>query len=160
MRQIDKNAVECPISLRPATEAFFQEGKYPDEARRTHGVRKEMVQQGVYIKEADALYKADDVKDKLETLYHNKCAYCEQHIESYHVEHYRPKRAFTHSTAQKHSGYHWLALSWDNLMLACPRCNEKKVTNSIFQELVQQRNPHPKMMKNGTILIVSQPCAM
>lgn len=126
MRHVEKNFEDIPQSLKPATKAFFQDENYPEDARKTHDVRKKMIQQGVYIKEADSLYKADDVKEKLETLYLNKCAYCEQYIESYHVEHYRPKRAFTYSTAQKHSGYHWMSLSWDNLMLACPKCNEKK----------------------------------
>ncbi len=60
-------------------------------------------------------YKQPDIKDKLEQHYHNKCAFCESHIEYWEVEHYRPK-----------SIYYWLVYSWDNLLLACPTCNRKK----------------------------------
>ena len=35
-----------------------------------------------------------------------------------HVEHYRPK-----------SFYYWLAFSWDNLLIACPTCNQNKKAN-------------------------------
>jgi len=58
------------------------------------------------------------VASELELLYNNKCAFCETDITtgSYnHIEHYRPK-----------SIYYWLAYSWDNLLLSCPRCNLKK----------------------------------
>ena len=58
------------------------------------------------------------VKNKLEDIYHCKCAYCETNItvSGYsHVEHYRPKNE-----------YYWLAYSWDNLLLSCPKCNTNK----------------------------------
>lgn len=126
MRHINKDLNDCPVSLMPATNHFFKDGIYPEAALNTHNCRKDMVKGNIYSSNADSLYKAQDVKEKLEKLYLNKCAYCEQKIESYHVEHYRPKRAFLHNTAQKHSGYPWLSLSWDNLMLACPKCNEIK----------------------------------
>lgn len=61
------------------------------------------------------------VKDELSVLYNNKCAFCETDITagSYnHIEHYRPK-----------SIYYWLAYSWDNLLLSCPKCNIKKSDN-------------------------------
>ncbi len=58
------------------------------------------------------------VKEELHEIYHNKCAFCESDITagSYnHIEHYRPKAI-----------YYWLAYSWDNLLLSCPKCNTKK----------------------------------
>ena len=51
-------------------------------------------------------------------IYHNKCAFCEQKVEQFHIEHFRPKKI-----------YYWLAYSWDNLILSCPYCNINKSTN-------------------------------
>jgi len=62
-----------------------------------------------------------EVKKELHSLYHNKCAYCESDItvgSHNSIEHYRPKVI-----------YYWLAYSWDNLLLACPKCNTKKGSN-------------------------------
>jgi uncharacterized protein (TIGR02646 family) len=64
---------------------------------------------------ANSRYKQKDVKSALELRYHHKCAYCEQKVESYDVEHYRPKKI-----------YYWLAYSWDNLLFCCEKCNQKK----------------------------------
>ena len=58
------------------------------------------------------------VKPDLEKLYNKKCAYCETNISAggfFHIEHYRPKNE-----------YYWLAYSWDNLLLSCPKCNINK----------------------------------
>jgi len=49
----------------------------------------------------------------LKVTYLNKCGYCEQYSESWHVEHYRPKNG----------GYEYLTYSWDNLIFCCPTCN-------------------------------------
>jgi uncharacterized protein (TIGR02646 family) len=54
----------------------------------------------------------------LKDIYKNKCAFCEQRVEQLHVEHYRPKKI-----------YYWLAFSWDNLIMACPTCNQSKDVN-------------------------------
>lgn len=71
---------------------------------------------GKYIS-SDNLYKPDKVKTALDLIYHKKCAYCEKSLKDAdrHVEHYRPKVP-----------YFWLAFSWDNLLIACKRCNEIK----------------------------------
>jgi len=73
----------------------------------------------------DDRYKYEDVKKRLETIYNYKCAYCEQRVEGYHVEHYRPKNI-----------YYWLAYSWDNLLLCCPYCNTHKSDNFEVQDRV------------------------
>ncbi|MGB0862514.1 MAG: retron system putative HNH endonuclease [Saprospiraceae bacterium] len=66
---------------------------------------------------SDNLYKPKKVKESLDKIYHKKCAYCEKSLKDAdrHVEHYRPKVP-----------YFWLAFSWDNLLIACKRCNEFK----------------------------------
>lgn len=55
------------------------------------------------------------VREKLEEMFGKKCSYCESkidHISYKQVEHFRPQ-----------SIYPLLAFSWDNLLLACERCN-------------------------------------
>lgn len=64
------------------------------------------------------LYNQDDVKDSLETMYGEKCCYCEGHIGvcSYeHIEHRMPKSKFPN-----------VAFTWGNLHWSCQICNVKK----------------------------------
>lgn len=79
--------------------------------------RNELIEAGRYIDENTyhSRYKQSDVKQRLKTLYRGKCAFCEQCIEQFHVEHFRSK-----------SIYYWLAYSWDNLLAVCPVCNLNK----------------------------------
>jgi|GEM_PF-4324276 len=70
------------------------------------------------------LYKEESIKDALEQLFNEKCAYCEskiKHASPFHIEHWRPKKKVTERKG--HNGYYWLASEWDNLLLACPTCN-------------------------------------
>ena len=65
-------------------------------------------------------------------MQHNKCCYCERHIPKNlnDVEHYRPKtQAKRQPGCLDEHGYWWLAFTWDNLLYACPNCNQlhKKV---------------------------------
>lgn len=63
-------------------------------------------------------YRDDEVRDTLRTMYGSFCCYCEgrMNIVSYaHIEHRMPKRQFPEKT-----------YCWDNLHLACHRCNIKK----------------------------------
>jgi uncharacterized protein (TIGR02646 family) len=55
------------------------------------------------------------VVQKLLSLYHYKCAYCERYIglTSIEIEHYRPK-----------SKYYWLCYEWTNLLSSCHYCNK------------------------------------
>jgi len=69
-----------------------------------------------YVDEKNC-YKVTSIQNKLNEVYHLKCAYCEQKLldSPKHIEHYRPK-----------SIYYWLAYSWDNLLLSCGSCNSAK----------------------------------
>ncbi|MEM7233576.1 MAG: hypothetical protein AAF517_15480 [Planctomycetota bacterium] len=72
-------------------------------------------------------YSLDSVKHSLLAMFHGKCAYCESKIEVVtwgDIEHYRPKGeiVLNDGTSIK-PGYWWLASDWDNLLLACNRCN-------------------------------------
>lgn len=63
-------------------------------------------------------------KRDLQRIQHGKCCYCETKFTSSDygaVEHYRPKNSVR--GVASHSGYWWLAYSWDNLLLSCDVCN-------------------------------------
>lgn len=102
MRFISKNFTKIPQSLT---------------SELTHKRRREIIENKAYISKGkyNSRYKKNDVKTELANLYKNKCAFCEQKVERFDVEHFRPK-----------SIYYWLAFSWDNLLPACPVCNGNK----------------------------------
>lgn len=63
-------------------------------------------------------YNQKDIKEALERDYHKKCGYCEAKINTVthgHIEHFLPKAVFLDKTH-----------SWENLLLACPKCNVSK----------------------------------
>jgi uncharacterized protein (TIGR02646 family) len=64
--------------------------------------------------------KGDAIVEELNTLYHSKCAYCEDYATIY-VEHYRPKGRVIKTT---HGGYFWLCYEWSNLISTCHECNK------------------------------------
>lgn len=69
-------------------------------------------------------YRRADVKQALDIVFSEKCAYCESRFGAGSdgaVEHYRPKGRFI---AENRPGYWWLAARWDNLLLSCQHCNE------------------------------------
>lgn len=71
-------------------------------------------------------YRDPQVKQSLERLFRDKCAYCGIKIiggSSWDVEHYRPKGRVHGSN---HPGYWWLAYEWTNLYPACPDCNQSR----------------------------------
>ena len=63
-------------------------------------------------------YAQDDVRKALRKMYRDQCCYCEGRIKDVshdHIEHRQPKSRFRDR-----------AFDWDNLHLACPKCNIKK----------------------------------
>lgn len=121
MIKINKDLLNIPESLKPATEDFFPlPGLPPKPSITTSNHRLKFINDGSYTDSGkyNDRYKYADVRSALALIYHGKCAYCEQKVEQTHVEHYRHK-----------NNYYWLAYSWDNLLLACPHCNEYKGVN-------------------------------
>jgi uncharacterized protein (TIGR02646 family) len=120
MIKIDKDIRDIPESLIPAFPDMFVGGRVPKPSQTTHKRRKELIDNERYIDHTNynSRYKNKDITDKLKSIYNTKCAFCEQKVEQLHVEHFRPKNI-----------YYWLAYSWDNLILACPTCNEHKGAN-------------------------------
>ncbi len=75
-----------------------------------------------------AVYGGKMVKNALIKIQHNKCCFCESSLHAQHgdVEHFRPKGGWVQEEKDKLSevGYYWLAYDWDNLFLACQKCNQ------------------------------------
>lgn len=121
MIKIIKDLAAVPQSLIPAFADLFPAlQRVPTLTRNTHKKRMEIIDEEVYKDEDkyNTIYKRDDIKIALNNIYKSKCAYCEMKVEQSHIEHYRPKKV-----------YYWLAFSWDNLIMACPTCNENKGVN-------------------------------
>jgi uncharacterized protein (TIGR02646 family) len=66
------------------------------------------------------------IQETLDRMFHGKCAYCEskiEHVSDAHIEHYRPKSRFPR-----------LAFDWENLLLACGKCNSPAFKGNHFPE--------------------------
>lgn len=118
MIKVDKDYNDMPLSLKPIEH--FNGGKIPRVCKTTHEKRLTIIKDGHYTDSEpfNSRYKYQDIKDKLNEIYHHKCAYCESRLEQLQVEHYRPKKGA--------NAYYWLVYSWDNLLLTCPACNRAK----------------------------------
>jgi len=137
MIKIEKDISQVPDSLQIPFIEFFSDG-IPSPPSTTHQRRLEIINNEGYIDEQvyNSRYKLSDTKTALENIYKNKCAFCEQKVEQYNVEHYRPKYT-----------YYWLAYSWDNLLLACPTCNQHKGVNFDLLGIKLNFNNTPENIK-------------
>lgn len=122
---------------------------------------------------------ASRVLDKLNTWYHQKCAYCER-IYKMDVEHYRPKGEVCDENNRPikvpglvagaqvdHPGYYWLCYEWSNLLPSCITCNREGGKNSKFPTIHHYEhlpvfNPHPTLdydscLVNSNTLLTEQP---
>jgi hypothetical protein len=107
--------------------AVYNEGDDEDESFHHYA-------SGLFAKRS--YYSDPDVKQKLIASHNGKCGFCESFIMATDVgdvEHYRPKAEVTGPAPDNkmqeisldgHSGYFWLAASWDNLYLSCKQCNQ------------------------------------
>jgi len=80
------------------------------------------------------VYADSSVKASLIQIQNYKCCFCEakiSRIDDGHVEHFRPMKAFRQSQndALERPGYYWLSYDWDNLFLACTKCNGRNKLN-------------------------------
>ena len=78
------------------------------------------------------VYGHKTVKQALIEAQHGKCCFCERKIGADgDVEHFRPKAAVRQADDAPllRPGYYWLAYAWDNLLLACPSCNQRHKKN-------------------------------
>lgn len=119
MRRVDRGSEPPP----PALTTKDRSGLTELERVRAHQQSVEP-DKGSF---AFAVYKAQEVKQRLEELFHGKCAYCETFYASsapVDVEHFRPKGAV--DGEPDHPGYWWLAMSWSNLLPSCIDCNRRR----------------------------------
>lgn len=71
------------------------------------------------------IYAHDQLKNALECLFHDKCAYCELKVlEGWEVDHFRPRGAV--AEREDHPGYYWLTYVWENLYPSCQHCNQHR----------------------------------
>ena len=99
---------------------YFQDAiNHPEKYKRTGAG-------GVRINQGYNVYSDKSVRKLLLKMFHGKCAYCESKITAIYngdIEHFRPKGKIKEATP-KRPGYFWLASEWDNLLFACPFCNQ------------------------------------
>jgi len=63
-------------------------------------------------------YQHNDIKEAVKKMFHGKCVFCEEHIETVtytHIEHFHPKSIYYEETFE-----------WENLFPACSKCNISK----------------------------------
>ena len=105
-------------------------------------------------------YRSDDVKDALVRMNHNKCCYCEAKpggVSYFHVDHFRPKGAFKQHRGDnnEYPGYYWLAYCWENLMLACQKCNMEKGALFPLEDISQRARSHHNDLTKEYALFVN-----
>ena len=104
------------------------------------------------------LYGYPMVKQALIAAQHGKCCFCERKIgREGNVEHFRPKASFCQGEGfpPERPGYYWLAYEWDNLLLACPICNQrfKRSLFSLFDPARRARNHHGDLTQERPLFI-------
>jgi hypothetical protein len=109
---------------------------YDEDANSDLPFRK-MGKRGARIQASYSVYSDKSIRVKLAEMFYGKCAYCESRIVTIYsgdIEHFRPKGGFHNSTSEPliKPGYYWLASDWNNLLFACPFCNQTN-THKISQ---------------------------
>ncbi|EIW8577282.1 hypothetical protein CIZ60_000852 [Klebsiella aerogenes] len=136
MISVDRNRIPKPASLTQPNGAGYREK-----------VRASIYYQTPQNKAYPfAYYKENDVIDALNSLFYNKCAYCESKITNtgpIDVEHFRPKGKIEGET--NHFGYWWLATEWTNLLSSCIDCNRGRYQIHLSSEDGQQLTQGEKL---------------
>lgn len=80
------------------------------------------------IKEKEALWRDDRIRDWMLQQFANKCWYTEAYesVSSIHVDHYRPKGRVRDLADVEYEGYWWLAFDWRNYRICGQLINVKK----------------------------------
>ena len=121
MIQIDRNRVPAPEILTTPNG----KGKVEQQNNITLMRKNPPEMDSLEFK----VYKADEVRQALNQLFHHKCAYCESTYAGtapVEVEHYRPKGRIAMGRKKKEPGYYWLAAEWENLLPSCIDCNRAR----------------------------------
>ena len=98
-------------------------------------------------------YNAPEVKDALNELYNNKCAYCEGIANSAkfksRIDHFRPKNGI--KEIENHKGYFWLGYEWTNLLPTCETCNREKWNKFPLEKGKEDTRISDDLVKEGFI---------
>ncbi|MHC1754578.1 MAG: hypothetical protein AB9861_03955 [Methanosarcina sp.] len=134
---------KCQSETQLACE-YFESGDYNPNNKYGYKFKS-----SIY---GNKIWKEQLLKDQFD-----KCCFCESkvaHIDAGDVEHYRPKGESkqTDSDPANKPGYYWLAYDWDNLLIACQRCNRRK-KKSLFPLL----NPDERASSTNKNIAVERP---
>jgi uncharacterized protein (TIGR02646 family) len=152
MKMIKVERVDCPEILVCGTdprnsgegEAIDAIEFYNDDANNQLPFKK-MGKRGSRTKTSYSVYSDKAIRNKLAKMFCGKCAYCESRIVTIYsgdIEHFRPKGGYRNSNSLPlvKPGYYWLASDWNNLLFACPFCNQththKILEGGTIQEIV------------------------
>lgn len=107
------------LETRDAIEYYQDVANHQEKYKKT-GKRGKRIEDGYTV------YSDKSVRKLLVKMFHGKCAYCESKITAIYngdIEHFRPKGEIKEVNPTK-PGYFWLASEWENLLFACPFCNQ------------------------------------
>ncbi|MCH7413782.1 hypothetical protein MM213_09825 [Belliella sp. R4-6] len=131
MIRIDKSGVSVPSIL--ASDGLLEKSKFQtDFDSNPSGYLalspNKPVSQFNFKKE---IYGGDEVKEALTDIQNGKCCFCEskmRHVSDGDIEHFRPKGRWkqANGTPIVYPGYYWKSYDWDNLFLACQKCNQRE----------------------------------
>ncbi|SMO63121.1 TIGR02646 family protein [Chryseobacterium rhizoplanae] len=130
---INVKRLDCPDILKigenPQSEGEFETKDAIDYFKiiANHQTKyKKIGKNRQRTKQDYTIYSDKKIRKLLVKMFHGKCAYCESKITAIYngdIEHFRPKGKI-HDATPKKPGYFWLAAEWDNLLFACPFCNQ------------------------------------
>jgi uncharacterized protein (TIGR02646 family) len=112
--------------MKKVTKDFAQVPATLKTARCQKLIEDALKKKGAHKFNSD-VYGSPDVRTALDSIYNEKCGFCESNTKAgaaMQVEHYRPKAKVIEDTT--HPGYYWLGYEWSNLLLSCATCNRKK----------------------------------
>lgn len=147
MRFIDKSTLPAPavLTVKGAEKskddmALFNAGKISE------------------ISIDNKIYGHKNVKAALTSLQNGKCCFCESRIVDVghgDIEHYRPKGGYKQISGEElhKPGYFWLAYDWNNLLLACKRCNGASNKGNLFP----LKDPSKRAQHNGLSIADEEP---
>ncbi|HDL6884893.1 TPA: hypothetical protein PXL93_000808 [Yersinia enterocolitica] len=108
------------------------DGSEPAELRKdaARELRRNRVKYRNSEKLSFSVYSQLYVKKVLNDIFKLKCAFCDSRLNGAgDVEHYRPKGEVhikVGTAVHKIDGYYWLAASWNNLLISCVDCNQRR----------------------------------
>lgn len=129
--------------------AINKNGQIPEVVRHTdeHNHKLTRIFNGHTLSKkriTPSTYRHSTVRNRLSSLYKDKCAYCETKDPEFEIEHYRPKRGVKD---EDHHGYYWLSYEWTNLLPACHDCNKTRSKATKFP-ILGERVINP-IIENG-----------